>query len=1384
MRQPFIFSLFLLLLYSNKIKSQYCIPDLNCGSNNTISNVSFGSINNSTSSCSFSGYENFSSSVAPGIVFGGKNNLFSATLTAGNTAYLGIWIDLNHNNIFDTTEYTFIGSGNGITVSKNIFLPSLPVPGLTRLRVRRASGSIPVNLSAPCSNVFSAGEIEDYSISITPPPIVIYFAPFADTLYDPVINLTARITQNSIGLDNTSDLKPRLWYKRPGSSGWKSSQGTLISGTLNDGNWKFPVYHDSLNFRRNSCDSVQFYFVVQDLTNPPNLGYLPEPALHSNVNTQTSAPAVLFGYRLKPRLKDTIYVGTSDCRYRSLSGTNGLFQQINARKLEGNLQILIETDLLEDGVHDLKGSSQNGYSITISPATSTIKNIQANNICTNSILLNNAKNILIDGSYNGTGKFLKFKQTFSPYGDTMTNIKIFNSCDTIILKNLLFEDISTHHGGSEYSVLLSGGNNKNIVIANNLFTSTSNLQMAECYIASNHGNNRALIRGNEFNNFLQYGILISSPCDNWIIDSNHFYKSIISTEYVLNVSAVSVKGGGHQIINNYIGGSEPFCAGTPYKYLDFLPYSFAGIQAQSPGGSSHCIISNNQIDNIIFATASNNSNNLFAGIQTIDNKSVIKDNIIGNTGGVLQNISVVTSYIYGIASWGTGPVEIKNNIVSGLKNNVGQSYGASSLSGIYRANNQNGNPIFADSAIITGNTIFNLYNSRNTNSTQSDVGYTVGIITRGGLYNRVEKNTVHSVSVTEGSVTGIAFYDGQGGIPSILQKNRIYNIVNNDNSVSSCCDDDFYNGVINGIAVTGEGSGLDIINNQVSITNNNISNPVSIRGIYEGYYMNIPPPLQKQRVLYNSIYIGGTASQNGGSGCFVTLSQKVKEIYNNLFYNDRIGGTKGHYGIRMLGSGVSATLSGTRSNYNLYAIPDTAAFATYYPLGKIGLGQWKSLTGLDDSTYVSQIINVPSNSLFVNKAAGNLNINSDNEVCWSVNNKALPYIGITDDFDGSGIRPTTLTAGNSDIGSDEFLTYTMAPGGICEGGLKQFTSNITGTSYQWQIKTLGGFLNINNTANYSGTQTGILQISSIPYDWSGQQYRCLVNGTLYSDLFTLIVVQTVTPSVVVSTNNTTVCSGFATTFYAVASSAGNSPAFQWLLNGNNTGTNNFQYTSSSLISGDIISVRITSNAACSNPATATSNSLVMTITNSILPVITISGNTTLTAGQSSLLNTAVTNPGSAPGYQWQDSTSSHSWQNISSATNPSFSYTPAATGNKVRCLLTSNAVCASPATVTSNSLSFTLSPVTAINPVSASSFGIRLFPNPVTGTLYIDSLKISDKWASAEIIQSGGTRVLQPVSLSGRTNIPIDVNRLPSGYYLLRLNRRTGPAALLKFIKQ
>jgi murein DD-endopeptidase MepM/ murein hydrolase activator NlpD len=73
---------------------------------------------------------------------------------------------------------------------------------------------------------------------------------------------------------------------------------------------------------------------------------------------------------------------------------------------------------------------------------------------------------------------------------------------------------------------------------------------------------------------------------------------------------------------------------------------------------------------------------------------------------------------------------------------------------------------------------------------------------------------------------------------------------------------------------------------------------------------------------------------------------------------------------------------------------------------------------------------------------------------------------------------------------------------VCPNSYNVLTANITGASYQWQVNTGSGFVNIANNANYAGVTTAKLQLNNLPSSFYGYQYRCF-NGTTYSNILTL-----------------------------------------------------------------------------------------------------------------------------------------------------------------------------------------------------------------------------------------------------------------------------------------
>lgn len=98
-----------------------------------------------------------------------------------------------------------------------------------------------------------------------------------------------------------------------------------------------------------------------------------------------------------------------------------------------------------------------------------------------------------------------------------------------------------------------------------------------------------------------------------------------------------------------------------------------------------------------------------------------------------------------------------------------------------------------------------------------------------------------------------------------------------------------------------------------------------------------------------------------------------------------------------------------------------------------------------------------------------------------------------------------LQMGSVPYGNAGNLAYfTAAPNGICPGANISFLSDVSGTTYQWQVDNGSGtFTNLSNTAPYSTVTTNTLHLTSPATSLYSYKYRCFVNGNTYSQTFIL-----------------------------------------------------------------------------------------------------------------------------------------------------------------------------------------------------------------------------------------------------------------------------------------
>jgi hypothetical protein len=267
------------------------------------------------------------------------------------------------------------------------------------------------------------------------------------------------------------------------------------------------------------------------------------------------------------------------------------------------------------------------------------------------------------------------------------------------------------------------------------------------------------------------------------------------------------------------------------------------------------------------------------------------------------------------------------------------------------------------------------------------------------------------------------------------------------------------------------------------------------------------------------------------------------------------------------------------------------------------------------------------------------------------------------------------------VGLDIAITNGVNP--MCEGDAITFTATPSngGTipSYQWQVD--GVNVGSNSPTFTSSTLTADQVITCIVTSDLGNA----INNPATSNGITILSIGTPVPtvSIALTGGNNPTCAGLPVTFTATPSSGGTNPNYQWTVDGVNVGTNSPTFTSTEITDGQSVSCTMTSSLTCAVDNLAVGNSVMITVTPSVAPAVTIaiSGGTNPSAfGDNVTFMATPQNGGASPSYQWYvDGTPV--------GTNTSiFSSTTLSDGQIVSCVMTSNGSCVVPLIDTSNGI--------------------------------------------------------------------------------------------------
>jgi len=240
------------------------------------------------------------------------------------------------------------------------------------------------------------------------------------------------------------------------------------------------------------------------------------------------------------------------------------------------------------------------------------------------------------------------------------------------------------------------------------------------------------------------------------------------------------------------------------------------------------------------------------------------------------------------------------------------------------------------------------------------------------------------------------------------------------------------------------------------------------------------------------------------------------------------------------------------------------------------------------------------------------------------------------------------------------------------------------------------------------------------------------------------------PSVSIAANaNDAICAGTNVTFTATSANGGNNPTYQWKLNGNKVGTNRSTYSNNALSNGDVVSCVLTSSNLCVATPTATSNSITMSVATVATPSVNIAASVSgaMCTGTSITFTATAINGGTNPKYQWKVGNTPVG------SNSPTYTTTNLTNGTVVTCILTSNLLCASISTVTSQGITMSVSspPSATVAAAGPTTFcagkNVLLKANTGTGYTY--------QWKKAGINIDNATQSKYTATIAGTYSIMV-----------------------------
>lgn len=424
------------------------------------------------------------------------------------------------------------------------------------------------------------------------------------------------------------------------------------------------------------------------------------------------------------------------------------------------------------------------------------------------------------------------------------------------------------------------------------------------------------------------------------------------------------------IYNNTIGGI------TMYGASVSISASIQGIYlgAGNPTVFRNTIGSNSVANSLYTATASTSTTSaqFVIGINVTNGITVpitISSNTIAN---LTQAGTTSVHYIRGISYSGTGTGTITDNVIHdirGASSNTTQAGGGTAVQGIiYTGASAN--------AIIKNNTFYTIYatNTGAVATTACAIGYS------NPFAGTISENTIYDIRNASTGVTGTTPPCAIGILIRALQGPTTF------------------------------------ANNMISLGEGQTTN-TQFAGFMNSFTAG------QLNAYYNSVYIAGSVSTGAlPSFCFYRGNNSATpittpvDIRNNIFVNNRNGGTGKHYAISN-NYGATASTTGWGANASNYNVLNGNAATIGYWSGDQTFTGWKTVSSCDLNSISNTTV------VFSNTTVANLHLNMG-MVSTQLESGGTVIAAVTTDFDGD-TRPGPVPSYNGggtapDFGADEF----------------------------------------------------------------------------------------------------------------------------------------------------------------------------------------------------------------------------------------------------------------------------------------------------------------------------------------------------------------------------